>query len=115
MATIDRARVPFAALLKYTPETLPVIERRSERLLWPDIAKGTSISLVVYWHTVEDSLPLNEALIFLRMPLFFFIAGLFIRSSFFAGNERKFAGRVGRFLWLCGLWAVLLGPDPDPV
>ena len=47
------------------------------RLEHIDAAKGLSIFLVVYWHAVDNRLVMNEALWMLRMPLFFFVSGLF--------------------------------------
>jgi len=108
MTTAKTAGHPWATLLKYTTETLPPIKQDGARLAWPDIAKGASIAMVVYWHMVDDVLKLNEALTLLRMPLFFFVAGLFIRSTFAQGNEGLFVHRVLNFAWLYILWACIM-------
>lgn len=108
MTTASTAGRPWANLLKYTTETLPPIKHGDARLSWPDIAKGASIAMVVYWHMVDDVLKLNEAMTLLRMPLFFFVAGLFIRSTFARGNEGIFARRVMNFAWLYLVWACIM-------
>ena len=51
------------------------------RLAHIDAAKGVSIFLVVYWHAVDARLIFNEALWMLRMPLFFFVSGLFAAKA----------------------------------
>lgn len=86
---------------------LPPLSRPSDRAVWVDVAKGISISLVVVWHVIGSRIPLNEALIFLRMPLFFFVGGLFLRSTFAPGHERRFWARVQGFLWLFALWSLI--------
>ena len=96
------------SLLKYSAGNLPPLERSNGRIIWADIARGISICLVVYWHAVSDNLALNEALIFLRMPLFFFAAGLFIRPAFAPGNENLALKRILNFLYLYVLWAMIL-------
>ena len=50
---------------------------RSSRLAWPDIAKAISIILLVAWTIIGDRYHVSELLIFVRMPLFFFVSGMF--------------------------------------
>lgn len=68
--------------------------RKRERLLWPDVARGVAVVLVVFHHvTIKDLVPnagtgesaeiLNAAqLAFssIRMPLFFLLSGVFAAS-----------------------------------
>lgn len=87
---------------------LPGIHHGAARALWVDVAKGVSIILVVLWHTIGDFYKLNEALIFLRMPLFFFAAGLFARRNFAGGEEARPFNKIFNFLWLFMIWSVIL-------
>src|SRR5262245_4164499 len=68
------------------------------RMVWPDVAKGVCILLVVLWHTVNKHylqvdwriggpVPalwgfVGDQLMTLRMPLFFTISGMFAVSAF---------------------------------
>jgi len=87
---------------------LPSLDRNAARANWVDVAKGVSISLVVIWHVVGDFSRLNEALIFLRMPLFFFVAGLFARTNFLYGQEMRTYEKLANFLWIFSIWSVIL-------
>lgn len=73
-----------------------------------DAAKGISILLVVYWHCVLDRLAINEALIFLRMPLFFFVAGLFALKAMEMRWPDFLSTRALHLFWLYVVWSVLL-------
>jgi uncharacterized membrane protein YcfT len=82
---------------------------RSSRLAWPDIAKAISIILLVAWTIIGDRYHVNESLILVRMPLFFFVSGLFasrvITETTLSGFLRdKFAN----FLYLYALWETIL-------
>lgn len=78
------------------------------RAYWVDIAKGISISLVVFWHVASVKFAVNEALVYLRMPLFFFVAGLFARALFARGNEALFLHKVLHFIYLFVVWSAVL-------
>lgn len=98
-------------------------DTKQARLTHIDAAKGLSIFLVVYWHAVDNRLVLNEALWMLRMPLFFFVSGLFA-SKVLDHDWRSFLiHKVGNIFYLYILWtflvfgstifvAQLFGPDP---
>lgn len=98
----------WVANFKSSPADLPAIPRNKARSDWVDVSKGISISLVVLWHFVQDHVAINEAFIFLRMPLFFFVAGIFIRSSFRHGGEDRFFEKVINFSWLYFLWSYII-------
>jgi uncharacterized membrane protein YcfT len=79
------------------------------RVLWADIAKALSMILLVAWTLIGDRIFVNEMLIFVRMPLFFFVSGLFAwrmitRTSF--GELMR--DKVLNFLYLYALWETLL-------
>lgn len=86
--------------------TLADIPReKGGRLTWADSAKGVSIILLVFWHTNQ----FHPALGVLRMPLFFFVSGLFAyhvitRGSFFEFMKDK----IGNMIYVYVLWAMLL-------
>lgn len=93
------------------------------RLEHIDAAKGLSIFLVVYWHSVDNRLVINEALWMLRMPLFFFASGLFAKAVIDRPWVPFLRDKVGNILYLYVLWTFLVfgstiliaqafGPDP---
>lgn len=90
------------------PGNLPGLPGRQSRADWIDIAKGVSITLVVFWHVVGPLVPLNEALIFLRMPLFFFLAGLFLRGVFLDTTGSRFVFKFVNFVYLFVLWSAVV-------
>ncbi|PXA89996.1 hypothetical protein DMC47_28085 [Nostoc sp. 3335mG] len=79
------------------PETKP-------RLNWIDTAKAASILLVVSWHTLGPDYLLNQALIFARMPLFFFAAGLFAAKALQKPRAWVFKNRTLSFFYLYAIW-----------
>ncbi len=90
--------------------SLTDLDRRDRgRVAWADIAKAISIILLVLWTTVGDAIYANELLILVRMPLFFFVSGLF---AYRAVVETDLAGflrdRVGNLVYLFALWTWLL-------
>ncbi len=93
---------------RHSPAELPALPRRHQRADWIDIAKGVSITLVVFWHVAGPLVPFNEALIFLRMPLFFFLAGLFLRGVFLQPSGDKFVFKFVNFVYLFVLWSALV-------
>ena len=96
------------------------IERRKDargngiRVGWVDTAKAVSIILLVLWTLEGAGIYFNEMLILARMPLFFFVSGLFawrvvVRSDFEAFARDK----VGNLVYLYVLWATLLFATTD--
>lgn len=93
------------------------------RLLWPDVAKGVCIVLVVLWHVTRKdhlvlpwSVPLpvtgawgtlSEALLPVRMPLFFFVSGLFATRLVERPWRPVLVGRALPLLYLFVLWTLL--------
>jgi uncharacterized membrane protein YcfT len=91
-----------------------------ERLLWPDVAKGACIVLVVLWHVIMKqylqidwriSTPLpgawgaaGELLLPLRMPLFFAISGFFAARAVNRPWRTVARSRVAKFFYLYVLW-----------
>ncbi|WP_329064003.1 acyltransferase family protein [Amycolatopsis sp. NBC_01480] len=92
----------------------------AERLLWPDVAKGACIVLVVLWHVIMKqylqidwriSTPLpgawgevGELLLPLRMPLFFAISGFFAARAVKRPWRTVARSRVAKFFYLYVLW-----------
>lgn len=73
-----------------------------------DAAKGISICLVVLWHTIGNLVYINELLIFLRLPLFFFTAGLFATRTLSMDWEPFLVKKVGNILWLFIIWTFIV-------
>ena len=91
------------------------------RILWADYAKGMSITLVVLYHAwagidrrageiaVQPGLydavnPLFQAV---RMPLFFFIAGMFAVGSMRRDWSEFIAGKARALLWPYLVWSLV--------
>lgn len=81
---------------------------QANRLGWIDYARGIAIIMVVYRHAYEGiahmsigtDLPywsyiLQESVYNLRMPMFFIVAGMFVRSSF----HKRGMGSFIRYKW----------------
>lgn len=86
-----------------------------ERETWVDIAKGISIFLVVLWHAKRDGDTVlfyinqfSEGLIFLRMPLFFFVSGFFIKKSLNLDYKTFFRLKILNIVYLYFLWGNIL-------
>jgi uncharacterized membrane protein YcfT len=93
------------------------------RSLWPDVAKGMCILLVVLWHVVtkhyqqvdwDVSVPvsaawgtLGEQLLPLRMPLFFTISGMFALGALGRSWPQLVRTRIGAFAALYAVWVVI--------
>lgn len=90
---------------------------KGARLDWVDAARGIAILLVVLYHSTtwlaSVGLPLegwtrvDEALVSLRMPLFFTVAGLFAGKWAQAPWERLWRGKVALFAWVLVVWSVV--------
>ncbi|MEO3872128.1 acyltransferase family protein [Nonomuraea sp. B12E4] len=95
----------------------------ASRLGWADTAKGVCILLVVLWHVVVKhylqidwrlDVPitgfwgmLGNALLTLRMPLFFTISGMFATGAFQRPWRVVARSRVAKFLYLYVLWVCI--------
>lgn len=75
-----------------------------------DAAKGTSIVLVVCWHVggLDFLHGMNEPLLLLRMPLFFFASGLFAVGAMRMDFGDFFRRKLSSLLYLYVVWAFLL-------
>lgn len=75
-----------------------------------DAAKGTSIILVVFWHVGGLNLlhGMNEPLLLLRMPLFFFASGLFAAGAMRMDFADFFRRKFSSLLYLYVVWTFLL-------
>ncbi|MBD9390674.1 acyltransferase family protein [Agrobacterium sp. AGB01] len=98
------------------------------RLEWVDTLKGISIVLVVFYHAtlmlaaldfeVEELTYINRFLAPIRMPAFFFAAGLFARSAINKSWKDVFQHKVALYMYLFVLWSVIryiyFGIVPNP-
>lgn len=87
-----------------TPAIVSISDPREN---WVDTAKAISIVLVVLWHTVGDELYLFRLLVFLRMPLFFFVAGLFARSALSKNWSTFLKYKISNWIYLYIVWYFL--------
>jgi uncharacterized membrane protein YcfT len=88
---------------------MDVPARRGEREAWADIAKAFSMILLVAYTLIDHRIYLNEMLIFVRMPLFFFVSGLFGYRVVTATSFRELLrDKVTNFVYLYVLWELLL-------
>ena len=90
------------------------MQHEKTRIEWADIAKGISILLVVLWHStfrangnMELINSLNEAFIFLRMPLFFFVSGFFIENSINKSWDSILKTKISNLIYLFLIWAII--------
>ncbi|MCE5288664.1 MAG: acyltransferase family protein [Nocardiaceae bacterium] len=87
------------------------------RVPWVDVAKGTSIVLVVLLHSTNFLLGHNLASWFwdgfntflepIRMPLFFLASGLFAQNILKTSWRAVVRKRIALFVWLYVLWIVI--------
>ncbi|MCP9222874.1 acyltransferase [Erythrobacter sp. LQ02-29] len=92
---------------------------KKPRELFLDTAKGFSIVLVVFWHAIaaayttidlpRDSIyvAINNPLLQIRMPLFFFVSGLVFSHTLSKGWATFFRKRLLTMIWLFTLWTFL--------
>ena len=89
----------------------------SERIQWADYAKAIAIILVVFHHSISkdvnselysDALVIiNDTLTKLRMPLLFFVSGLFIHKTIKSDFIHFFKFKVTHLLYLYLLWSLI--------
>jgi fucose 4-O-acetylase-like acetyltransferase len=87
------------------------------RILWLDGAKGISILLVAFHHAQLTAADIGHAETWLtqlnvffrpiRMPLFFFLSGIFADRIIRRKWNDKLGGRVATLLYLYGLWTTI--------
>lgn len=82
---------------------------KADRVAWADIAKALSIILLVIWTLYGSQIYFNQMLILARMPLFFFVSGLFAHRVITRSDIGTFLReKVGNLLYLYVIWAVFL-------
>ncbi|CAL1518086.1 acyltransferase [Chitinophaga sp. MM2321] len=106
----------FSAALKYLFSFRP---QTSRRYAWVDYAKGIAIIFVTYRHVIYGLLysgakvntmlmDANEIMYGFRMPLFFFLSGLFFASSLQKRGGRNFlTSKVNTLLYPYILWCLI--------
>src|SRR3954447_5258074 len=87
------------------------------RLLWPDLARGGCILLVVLLHAdfglahIGENDPwlhlLNRLLVPLRLPVFFLVSGMLGASILSRPARMALVHRIGRYFYLYALWWLL--------
>lgn len=84
-----------------------------KRVEWVDYAKGITIIMVVLHHSIFPGLYsdvigyVDSLLVSMRMPFFFFIAGLFIHKALFSDLKVFLKSKVAHFLYLFILWSII--------
>lgn len=85
----------------------------SNRVQWVDFAKGITIILVVLMHSLYREL-YSEPIFYVsgllesfRMPLFFFLSGLFIHKTINSSFSHFFKTKVVYLLYLYVLWSII--------
>ncbi|PZQ50398.1 MAG: hypothetical protein DI556_07535 [Rhodovulum sulfidophilum] len=79
----------------------------AERVAWADIAKAFSIILLVIWSMYGLSVYIDQMLILARMPMFFFVSGLFAHRVITRSEPLGFfRDKVGNLLYLYAIWAI---------
>lgn len=93
--------------------------KTSRRYAWVDYAKGIAIIFVIYRHVIygllytganinEVMMDANEMMYGFRMPLFFFLAGLFFTSSLQKRGGRNFLiTKINTLLYPYLLWCLI--------
>jgi uncharacterized membrane protein YcfT len=78
------------------------------RVLYLDAAKVLTVCLVVYLHFICMKVYLNELLLQLRMPLFFFASGFFAVKAMTLDLHAFMSKKFLRLMYLYVVWSVLL-------
>lgn len=100
------------------PDTLPPAKTRVE---WVDYAKGLSILFVVVYHVWNGIMmrsaqipspeawydPINRGFEMMRMPLFFFVSGLFVGRSAQKEAGRFVVDKLGAIVWPYVIWSII--------
>jgi uncharacterized membrane protein YcfT len=90
-------------------DRIEVAQEGGARVDWADAAKAVSIVLLVLWTLEGTSTYFNQMLILARMPLFFFVSGLFARRVIVRTDFETFVReKVGNLLYLYVLWATIV-------
>lgn len=89
----------------------------TKRIEWVDYAKGIAIIMVVIHHVVVRDTGsvlysgvldyLNDLFQTFRMPLFFFVSGLFIHKTINSNFKHFFKFKISRLLYLFVLWSII--------
>jgi uncharacterized membrane protein YcfT len=102
-----------------TPDHTPTLPPAKPRVLWVDYAKGLSIFFVVVYHVWNGIMtrsahipspeqiydPINRAFEMMRMPLFFFVSGLFIGRSVQKPAGQFVTDKLGAVVWPYLIWS----------
>jgi uncharacterized membrane protein YcfT len=80
----------------------------ADRVAWADIAKALSIILLVVWSMYGLSTYIDQMLILARMPMFFFVSGLFAHRVVTRSDARDFfRNKIGNLVYLYVLWSIV--------
>lgn len=80
----------------------------ADRVAWADIAKAFSIILLVIWSMYGLSAYIDQMLILARMPMFFFVSGLFAHRVIVRSDAREFfRNKIGNLVYLYVIWSIL--------
>ena len=78
------------------------------RVAWADIAKALSIVLLVIWTVFGLSIYIDHMLILARMPMFFFVSGLFAHRVIVRSEPASFLrDKIGNLVYLYVLWVLI--------
>ncbi|HEY0010235.1 MAG TPA: acyltransferase, partial [Tepidisphaeraceae bacterium] len=103
------------------PDPTPPSSIDKPRVIWVDYAKGLSILLVVLYHVLNglakrradvpvpaawDEL-INPMLEMVRMPLFFFVSGLFVARSAQKDARTYITDKLGAITWPYLIWSII--------
>ena len=85
----------------------------AKRIEFIDLAKGLCISLVLLYHIHDFETNVERALLFFRMPLYYFLSGIFFKdySGFIDFSIRKINKLIVPYLFffLAGYIAGMIG------
>ena len=95
--------------MHWTGRSLIELDSRGagDRVAWADIAKAFSIILLVVWSMYGLSLYGDQMLILARMPMFFFVSGLFAHRVIARSDALPFfRDKIGNLVYLYVIWAI---------